>query len=300
MALPFVLLITAVLLALLLVFIWRSRWRRARLLATIQVRTVGDFASENLGNRRSIHVFLPPGYDTDKERRYKVLYVNDGQEMEALRMRETLARLTVARRMEPIIVVAIPSNEDRLHEYGTAVTANAQGLGTKAHAYARFVVEDLMPMINRKFRTLTGAPDTAILGASLGGLSAFDIAWNYPDLFGAVGVFSGSFWWGAGEEDESVTPNALIAHEMVRTAGYRPGFRAWFQAGTLDEAADRDQNGVIDAIQDTLELIDELEQLGYGRGRDIVYVEVRGGRHNYRTWASAFPDFLKWAFPEIR
>jgi enterochelin esterase-like enzyme len=177
------------------------------------------------------------------------------------------------------------------------VTANAQGLGTKAQAYARFVVEELMPVVNREFRTLTGAPNTAILGASLGGLSAFDLAWNYPDLFGITGVFSGSFWWRAGEEDEMVTPGALIAHEMVRTGTYRQGFRAWFQCGALDEAADRDQNGVIDAIQDTLELMDALEQLGYERGQDIVYVEVRGGRHNYRTWAGVLPDFLRWAFP---
>lgn len=297
MTLQYVLFITAVLLALLLVFIGRSRWRRARLLAIIAVRTIEDFASEHLGNRRPIYVFLPPGYETDTGRHYKVLYVNDGQEMEALGMRETLARLAAARQMEPIIVVAIPTNEERLQEYGTAITANAQSLGTRAQAYARFVVEELMPFINRQFRTLTGAPNTAILGASLGGLSAFDIAWNYPDLFGTVGIFSGSFWWRAGEEDEAVTPNALIAHEMVRTGGYRSGFRAWFQAGTLDEAADRDQNGVIDAIQDTLELVDELQQLGYARGQDIVHVEVRGGRHNYRTWAGVLPYFLKWAFP---
>ena len=60
---------------------------------------------------------------------------------------------------------------------------------------------------------------------------------------------------------------------------------------------DRDGNGVIDAIQDTTELIDELERQGYQRGRDLEYVQLADGEHNEATWACALPGFLEWALP---
>lgn len=90
-------------------------------------------------------------------------------------------------------------------------------------------------------------------------------------------------------------PNQLIAQAMVRQTPTKPNFRLWFEAATQDEASDRDGNGVIDAIQDTLELIAELKVLGFSED-EVVYVEVPGGRHNYETWAQVFPHFLRWAF----
>lgn len=287
---------TAVLVLLLLAGTWWGRWRRQRLLATVQVMTLPGVASSYRQNRRDIQVFLPPGYGASAAR-YPVLYLNDGQDVAQLGLRETLATLLARKQLRPLLVVAIPTNEARLEEYGTAVCANAQGLGSQAAAYAQFVRHELMPLINHQFRTETGARETAVLGASLGGLSAFDLAWNHPDQFGTVGVFSGSFWWRSAADCTEFAPGRRIAHELVRRGAYRPHQRFWFQAGTQDEAADRDNNGVIDAIQDTLELIDELIRLGYRYGTQLVYLEVRGGRHNYDTWAEALPHFLTWAFP---
>jgi enterochelin esterase-like enzyme len=60
---------------------------------------------------------------------------------------------------------------------------------------------------------------------------------------------------------------------------------------------DRNNNGIIDSIDDTLGLIGELEQKGYKRGTDIEYLELPDGRHDVPTWARAFPDFLKWGWP---
>jgi enterochelin esterase-like enzyme len=292
----FVFWLTAVLTLIIILLIYEAKRRRAALLATVDVVLLPDFPSQTLGNRREITLYLPPGYAQTPNRRYPVLYVNDGQDQEALQLRKTLATLFQRRQIPPIIVVAIPTNEDRLQEYGTAVCPNAQKLGTKAAAYGRFLTAELMPAINQQFRTSQNPADSGIIGASLGGLSAFDIAWNYPELFDAVGVMSGSFWWRAGEDETQISPSQLIAHEMVRQTTAKPNLRLWFQAATQDEASDRDNNGVIDAIQDTLELIDELEKIGYSRGDDVVYVEVLGGRHNYNTWAQVFPHFLRWAF----
>ena len=292
-----VLLLVDALVLFLIGFTLYGRYRTNQLLATIEIVTIEEFPSQHLGYARPISVFLPPNYYVQPTANYKVLYLNDGQDVEQLKLRETLARLTARGQIEPIVVVAIPTNENRLQEYGTAVTISDRGLGGQAKAYASFVTEEVMPMIEREFRVATGVENTAVMGISLGGLSAFDIAWNHRHLFGTVGVFSGSFWWRAGEDNEYVTPNALIAQEMVRHSHYQPGFRAWFEAATRDETGDRDNNGVIDAIQDTLEVADELETLGYERGQDVVYVQITGGRHNYHTWSQILPQFLKWAFP---
>lgn len=321
--------------ALLLLFLFQARRRQRALLATIEVAVLPSLVSTHLNNERDIFVFLPPEYH-QTQRRYPVLYINDGQDRGILCLHETMAWMLAKGTVWPFIAVAIPTNDNRLQEYGTAVTPNAQGLGRLAAAYACFVVEELLPLINDRFRTLETAEHTAVLGASLGGLSAFDIAWNHRERFGIVGVFSGSFWWRApdkndyglqtsdwglpiadcGSGDKAVVdsaihnsvvlnvqsamdcprPGRLIAQEMVRCGDYLPGFRAWFQTGTRDEVSDRDDNGVIDAIQDTLELIEALEEKGYRRGRDLAYVEVLGGRHDYETWSKVLPDFLQWAF----
>jgi enterochelin esterase-like enzyme len=290
------LLLTAVFLAWLGLVWWWQRRRRHSLLATVEVITVPDFYSHHLENARPLHIYLPPHYHHTKQT-YKTLLVNDGQDMAALHLRHTLATLYARHQIEPLVVVAIPTNEERLEEYGTAVAANVRGLGSKAALYARFVTEEVLPFVRQNFRASERGVDTAILGASLGGLAAFDIAWNFPDEFGIVGVMSGSFWWQAADDETSIEPGERIAHSLVRQGPKRDGQRFWFEAATQDEFEDRDQNGVIDAIQDTLELMDELEKLGYRRGRELVYVEMPGGRHNYDTWAQVLPQFLRWAFP---
>ena len=63
----------------------------------------------------------------------------------------------------------------------------------------------------------------------------------------------------------------------------------------MDEKADRNNNGVIDAIDDTLDLIKELKKKGYPES-SIRYLELKDGRHDVPTWARAFPDFLQWGW----
>jgi len=83
-------------------------------------------------------------------------------------------------------------------------------------------------------------------------------------------------------------------HQRVRATPTRPAVRLWFEAGTADETADRDGNGVIDAIQDTTELLDELRAKGFRDGVDLAYREVIGGEHHESTWARVLPEFLDW------
>ncbi len=271
--------------------LWVRR-RRQQSLQVIETVVFENIGSRVLDDRRDITVFLPPNYHQRESERFDVLYLNDGQEWESLGLRETLAKLTTTGRIRPIIVVAVPTGANRMQEYGTAVAMNDHELGTQAAEYSQFIVDELMPEIDDLFRTRPGA---TILGVSLGGLSAFDIAWNHPERFSTVGVMSGSFWWRARDDEERIDAGRRIAHSMVRNADRLPPLRFWFQAGTRDEVNDRDGDGVIDAIQDTRELMAALQARGIAPER-MRYVEIKGGRHDYETWARALPDFLEWAF----
>ncbi len=288
--------LAALLAGALVIAAWWARRRQRLFLETVPVVEIPNVRAAALDNERTVHVFLPPGYDDTPYARYPTLYLNDGQDVAALGLRETLARLYKQRLLRPILVVAIPTNADRLREYGTAGVPNAQGLGDRAGAYTAFVVDELRPLILERFRSSPDPADNAWLGASLGGLSALDIAWSHPDRFGVVGVMSGSFWWRAGTDETAVPADRLIVPELIRQQSYRPGFRAWFEAGTRDETHDRDGDGIIDAIGDTLAVLTALEAVGYRRGAEVVYLEVVDGRHDYDTWRRVLPTFLRWAF----
>lgn len=266
----------------------------------LSLEAIADFYSFNLHSPRRIDVYLPPDYFTSELRRYKVLYLNDGQDAPALKLAETLEHLIAAHKIDPLIAVAIHATADRLNEYGISDIPNAAGRGAQAARYAKFVIGEVLPSIDQEYRTLGGAPNTAVMGSSLGGLSAFDLAWHHPDVFGSVGTFSAAFWWRTDNSTWQAQQATRIAHQIVRAGPKRSGLKFWFEAGSHDEWADRDRNGVIDSIQDTLELIADLQSIGYRRSRDIHYLEVKGGQHTQATWARALPEFLRWAFPARR
>ena len=224
-----------------------------------------------------------------------LLLLNDGQELGNLRLKETLEELNDAGRLKPLLVVAIHANEERLQEYGTAGKPDFKKRGAKAAAYTDFIKLEFLPAIHK----LTGIENfetTAFAGFSLGGLSALDIAWHNPQLFDKAGVFSGSFWWRSKDLNKGYSDNDRIMHSIVKNTKAKPGLKIWLQTGTKDETADRNKNGIIDSIDDTIDLIRELENKGFKRPDDIRYLEFVGGSHDTGTWAKAMPKFLVWAF----
>jgi len=261
----------------------------------VAVERLPPFESSVLGEARTVDVFLPRGYRRDSTRRYPVLYANDGQDMETVDLRVILDSLQRTGAMAPAIVVAVHAT-DRMQDYGTAGAPNAQGRGARAHRYSQFLLDELMPAIEQRYRVAAGPAATAAMGWSLGGLSVFDLAWRHPERIGAVGVFSGSFWWRTDDTDTRTRQNSRIMHRRVRETRAKPALRLWLETGLQDENADRDGDGVIDSIQDTEELVTELTRLGFRRGSDVVHLTIQGG-HNLATWRRILPEFLVWVFP---
>ncbi len=255
---------------------------------------------------RSVHltIILPPNYQGDSQHtqavlrqdRLPVLYLNDGQDLPKLHMTEVLDSLYQQQAIRPFVLVAIHAG-DRIQEYGTAAQADYMNRGSKAARYTDFVLTELIPYVEKHYPVRIDAASAVFAGFSLGGLSAFDIVYHHPDRFSRAGAFSGSFWWRSRAFDGAYSDDTdRIAHQLVRHGGSVQPLRFWFETGTDDETSDRNNNGIIDSIEDTTDLIAELVKKGYRRDTDIRYVEVPGGQHNQETWRAVMPDFLTWAF----
>lgn len=279
---------------------WRS-WGAAGLAALLvaapraagaEILTGLDFGSLA---PREVRVYLPPEPVTPST---PVLVALDGQNMAAWRLEPALTGLAGLGRYAVPLVVAIASGAERLDEYGLAGMPDYAGRGRRAAEFQRFVTGTVLPAVRARYGITADPARTGVMGASLGGLAAFDLAWRHPDIFGFAGIFSGSFWWRGEDGPPAVRQASRLAHRQVRATPARSAApRLWFMAGTREEADDRDGNGVIDAVQDTTELIDELARRGLRRGGNLAYEQVEGGEHNEATWARGLPAFLVWALP---
>lgn len=222
------------------------------------------------------------------------LYMNDGQDLDKLQP-QVLGSLHDKKGGPAFIWVCIHTNDRRLREYGTAYVADYKGRGDLATAHMQFVTEELMPEIQKSTPSSPAAEHNYYCGFSLGGLSAFDAVWENPGRFSKAGVFSGSLWWRSKSYEAGYDQDLdRIMHNKVKKGPYKPGLSFWFECGTKDETEDRNKNGVIDSIDDTVELMEELRRIGYS-DEAMRYEEIEGGEHNFTTWQAAFPTFLTWA-----
>lgn len=284
------------------------------------------FAPERL----HVTVYLPPDYASAVARgkRYPVLYANDGQDMPAVGLQPTLAKLYRAHAIRPIIVVAVDMLVDRASGYGLSDRATSRSLvggsrigpiGTRAYDYSAWLATALVPYIDAHYRTVPAPRSRAILGWSLGALNAFNLGWQYPEVFGTVGAFSPSFWLAADRSSAAAVQRTRLAQAMVGASARRVGLRMWFEIGSAEETDDRDGDGINDAVDDLQDLVlgyhtaaglqaPGLAQLGYPISTDpnaspsapLVLTVLPGGQHNQASWKRMLPDFLRWAFGRAR
>jgi enterochelin esterase-like enzyme len=249
--------------------------------------------SQYLEREVLIDAYLPS--DISHPEQMNLLLINDGQKLIKMSFAEILDTLLSNDEIEPMICMGIHCGPKRKREYGTAYSADYEGRGNKAGLYNKFIFDELMPFIRKRFNA-PSFKEKSFAGFSLGGLSALDIVWNHHNEFSKVGIFSGSLWWrrkayGEGYNDET----DRLMHLQILNGGFYPWLRFFFQCGAMDETADRNNNGIIDSIDDTLDLIAALKAKGY-TDEHIHYYELADGTHDINTWAKALPEFLRWGW----
>lgn len=262
---------------LLLPFATQAQEAARKSTAGANVHVLPPMPIRGLDRERTIRVYLPPGYDSGRKR-YRVLYMFDGQNLfdDATSfvgewgVDETLDALARDSGLELIVVGIDHGNEKRNTELSP--WTNPQFGPPEGEAFMKFVVQYLKPYIDNTYRTKPGRSDTAIMGSSLGGLMADYAVHQYPDVFGAAGIFSPSYW-----VSEDAFRHAA-AHPLAR------GTRIYMVTGSKEG----------DDMTSTLR---RMEAQIRAEGRATLYSTVReGAEHNEKAWRVEFPKALRFLF----
>jgi predicted alpha/beta superfamily hydrolase len=261
---------------------------------TGDIRTHKSFHSKILNNDRDVLVYLPPGYEATKSRRYSVLFLHDGQNLfdgatsfipgQEWRVDETAQSLIAAGKIEPLIIVGINNaGKERINEFTPAEDAKYK-MGGKADLYGRMMVEELKPFIDAHYRTKKGAQHTGLGGSSLGGLVSIYLALKYPAVFGRAAVVSPSVWFA----------NKQIVH-YVESLPKKPKVRIWMDIGTKEGGTTEEAQ---QTVSDARLLKETLIKKGWKLGKDLNYFEAEGAQHNEAAWAARVESILTFLFPK--
>jgi predicted alpha/beta superfamily hydrolase len=251
-----------------------------------RLRKHQQFISRLLEDHHDLIVYLPPGYEAEGDRRFPVLYMQDGQNLfdpetsfihgNYWRLGETADALIETGEIEPLIIVGIYNvGVKRIDEY-TPVEDKRLG-GGQADAYGRMLVEELKPFIDRQYRTLPGAGNCGMGGSSLGGLVTLYLGLRYSAEFSRLAVLSPSVWW----------RNRTILR-TVAALSQKPELRIWLDIGTQESTR---------AVPDARALRDGLIKKGWQLGQDLTYFEAEGAEHTESAWADRVAPMLKFLFP---
>ncbi|MEP6602930.1 MAG: alpha/beta hydrolase-fold protein [Spartobacteria bacterium] len=247
------------------------------------------FRSKILGNRRDVLVYLPPGYRRFSRARYPVLYVQDGQNVfDAATsytgvewgMDETAQRLIQENLIEPVIIVAVANaGTDRIHEYvptrALVERDSKERSKGRARKYGRFLIEELKPYIDKRYRTKPDAEFTGLAGSSLGGLLTMCLGLWFSNVFTRLAVMSPSVWW----DDEVIV-------KMVESLEEKLPLKIWLDTGTAEPGWEK-----------TRTLRDKLVECGWRLHDDLSYIEAGGADHSEGAWAARVDSAMRFLFP---
>jgi len=158
-----------------------------------QVRSVNYYSDITKAWRRA-NVYTPPGYDNNPTKRYPVLYLQHGAGEDETgwptqgKMDLIMDNLIAEKKATPMIVVM-----DR--GYATDATNainNTPGARGPVNVFPEVLVKEIIPMIDKNFRTLTDRDHRAMAGLSMGGFQTFQTTMTNLDKFAYIGGFSGA------------------------------------------------------------------------------------------------------------
>jgi enterochelin esterase family protein len=281
------------------------------------------YPSPTLDLTRRMYVYTPPGYEAGGTTRYPVFYLlhGGGGDEDAWstlgRAPQILDNLIAQGKARPMIVVMTNGNanqkasQDVLPAPPMAGRGGAGGRGGQDAAaavaqWARFpnsLVADVIPYIDKNYRTRTGREDRAIAGLSMGGGQVFYIAFNHIDLFSYVGVYSAGWPTIPGIAVQiPPPPNAdkLRGPDITNTIDPEKLFALMPQ---LNESANSRlrllyihvgaEDGLISAHNTVKEALTK-------RGIKAVYLETHGYGHEWPFWRVALQDFAPRLFQAAR
>jgi predicted alpha/beta superfamily hydrolase len=206
-------------------------------------------------------------------KKYPVLYMHDGQNLidpstsfagMDWQVDETVTRLITEGKLKEIIVVGINNTENRLEEYSES---------EKGNNYIKFLIEELKPFIDSRYRTLTDPRNNAVMGSSMGGLISFLTVWEHPEVFSMAGCMSSSFYY-----------NNDKIFETLKSYNAQPK--------RLKIYIDHGEDGLVRGQK----MFSLLTGMGFIIGTNLDYYYAPGAVHNEAAWAERLERPLLFFF----
>jgi predicted alpha/beta superfamily hydrolase len=257
-----------------------------------------SFESKIYHSTRTLRVLVPANYFSphNRSRSYPVLYMQDGQNLfdevtahsGEWHMDETVEHLVGGFKIPPMFVVGIDNAGDKrsaeylpypdAHNDHDNVSAEKDVHGKE---YARFVMTEVIPFIEKRYRISHGATNTGIGGSSYGAVAALYTVLEYPGTFGHLLLESPPLWIG----DNQVLKDVDKAKTLPQ--------RIYLGIGTKEDPDDTKLND--QAIQLAQDLGAALRKKGLGPTRLKVVVD-EGAAHNEAAWSKRLPDAMLFLY----
>jgi len=215
------------------------------------------FYSTYLSNTRTIRIYTPPDYETSSDS-FPVIIFHDGLEFISLAQANNVIDYLISRnRIEPVIAVFVPP-----------VNRTAEYAGNQMNQFSSFIVDELVPFIDGRYRTKRSPLFRAVLGASNGGNISLWLGETHPDVFGNIAAQSSN----------------VVSAVMT---GFRSSpllnLKFCVDVGTYDIQV------LIPLVHDFVSLIDSM-------GYPYLFREYHEG-HSWGNWRAHVDNALEYFFP---
>jgi predicted alpha/beta superfamily hydrolase len=256
---------------------WKSSRQNIPGKITGEVRYHNNFKGKNILSRDVI-VWLPPDYDSSLNKRYPVLYMQDGQNIidpatssfgADWQVDEVADSLIKANAIKELLIVGIYNTYQRRSEYANNDTG---------YAYMKFIVNELKPFIDSTYRTLPDRKNTAVAGSSLGGLISFMLVWDYSNVFSEAACLSPALKIG----------NFDVVSDVTNYSGEKKPIKIYIDLGGV---------GLESKLQPGVDaMLTALKEKGFKEGKDLYYFKDPNAEHNERAWSKRVWRFLEFMF----
>ncbi|MEX1025407.1 MAG: alpha/beta hydrolase-fold protein [Planctomycetota bacterium] len=225
--------------------------------------------SDIFGDVRPLSIYKPARFS--ETRRYPLIVVHDGLDYQGFAAFTTVLDNLIHRLEIPPLIAALTQSPNRLDEYAAS------------DQHARFLVDEIVPLLEAEFPLLEDPRDRALLGASFGAVASLHAAWSRPGTFGKLFLQSGSFAFtdiGGHERGPLFDPVVEFVNRFRANPGV-PAQEIFLSCGVYESL-----------IYYNRSLLPVLQ----GTGADVRLVESQDG-HNWENWRDRLRDGLTWLFP---
>lgn len=237
-----------------------------------------NFEIHGLDRLRKIRIFLPKKYK-ESTQKYPVLYMHDAQNLfdnstsyaGEWGIDESLNKLSQSSNLDFIVVGIDNGQAKRMNELSP--WENKKFGKAEGEKYMEFIVRQIKPFIDSRYRTFSDRENTAVMGSSMGGLISHYAIYKYPEVFGKAAIFSASYWY----SDE--------VYDFTRNNSIPDDAKLFLMVGGKEGSM----------VNDSQKMFNIILQTGHPASNVSLNIDANG-EHNEVSWKKQFIPAIKYLF----